>query len=272
MTYLPDGWRNSGEIVLFNDGIARTWSHGQAAWVTVEAVYGLRANDLKSLQRISFPTDEQLEDARRTSVNGSPAVEGRVVGTSRGLDKGRMRLWVIRPGLGIRIWASSDFTDDLRRLSESIELISNTLAEPVDGMRAPQGLGKGNERVEFGEGWQRTTRYWGEATGQSPHVAMTVYRGQAVDAGDWQQTGREPWSTDTPTATQERAVVEGVSGFMRTWTDTGRVNGEPRPLQGRRFIWTVETGLAIAITTVVDPTSSTMYASSELEVLVRSVK
>ncbi|WP_214108253.1 hypothetical protein [Acrocarpospora catenulata] len=274
VTYMPDGLRSSDEIRLVNDGLARSWSFNETDGVTVEVVYGLRAKDLKSLQVVSWPTDEQLVDLRRTSVRGSAAVEGRVVGAGSGLDKGWMRMWVVRPGLGVRIWASSDAAADLRRISEGIEPIKSNLLELVDGVGAPAlppELRKGAESQELGQHWRETTRYWGDRPGKGAYVAMSVYRGQAVDSGEWQQPELVPWLTDIPGATRQQAAVGGKSGTLLTWSETRRVNGMPRPLQGRRFVWTGETGLALAITTVVDAASSTAYATLDMDTLVRGI-
>ncbi|GAA0421963.1 hypothetical protein Acor_52010 [Acrocarpospora corrugata] len=266
VTYMPDGWRSPDEIVPVNDGLARRWTFDGAGEVTVEVVYGLRAKDLKSLQEVSWPTNEQLVDLRRASVRGAEAVEGRVVGAERGPDKGRMRLWVVRPGLGVRIWASGSTSADLPRISEGIETIATTFSDSVDGMPLPAlplELRIGEETQELGQDWRGSTRYWGSRPGQGAHVAMSVYRGQAIRS--------EPWLRDIPAAEKEPAAVGGVAGTLLTWSETRRVNGGPRLLMGRRFVWTTETGLAIVITTVVDSLSSTAYASTDLDSVVRSV-
>ncbi|GAA1017358.1 hypothetical protein Aple_033220 [Acrocarpospora pleiomorpha] len=273
VTYMPDGWRSSDEIMPFSDGIARRWSSDEAGEITVEVVYGLRAKDLKTLQGVAWPTNERLVDLRRTSVRGTAAAEGRVVGGERGPDKGLMRLWVVRPGLGIRIWASSSTAGDMQRISEGIELISTTFSESVDGMRAPSlppELRKGDETRELGPDWRGTTRYWGDRPGDGAYVAMSVYRGPYSQ--DWQGAKPEPWLADIPTAEKQQAAVGGVAGTLLTWSETRRVNGGPRLLQGRRFVWTAETGLAIAITTVVDAASSTAYMTLDMDTLVHDVQ
>jgi hypothetical protein len=69
----------------------------------VEVVRGLRARNLQSLRTVTWPTNEQLFDVHETAVRGIRAFEGRVLSVDRSMDKGRMLLWVIRPGLGVRI-------------------------------------------------------------------------------------------------------------------------------------------------------------------------
>ncbi|GAA4559531.1 hypothetical protein [Planotetraspora kaengkrachanensis] len=127
--YMPDDLRDaSGEVHGVNDGQGRWFNRNDGGSLSVEVVRGPRAQNLQSLRQVSWPTDEHLFDVHETAVRGVPALEGRVMRADRSMDKGRMLLWVIRPGLGVRIWATPDLTKPMMAIARGV-----TPVPPVKG-------------------------------------------------------------------------------------------------------------------------------------------
>ncbi|MEV0967102.1 hypothetical protein [Microtetraspora glauca] len=268
VTYMPERFdRVSGEPREILDGLGRWWSDDQNASVAVEVVRGDRAKNLSALRRVSWPTNEEFLDVRTTTVGRSRALEGRVVGNSGRLDKGRMLMWLIEPGLGARIWAMGATEDEMRRVAEGIEPAPPVDGPSVDGVEAPPALRSLAEAAEvrtLGWNWTTTTRYWGHPPGKGWYVAVSVHRGGLV--------GAEQWRKDVFRTKPEAATVGGVRGLLTTSTETVRAGGRPRLMRTRSFAWEPATGLAVVVTSVTDPASSTAHPNLDLDQLVRGVR
>ncbi|MEU6410864.1 hypothetical protein [Microbispora sp. NPDC046933] len=260
VTYLPSGLRAAGSAGL--GGVGRSWSDGRRN-VMVEVVHGREALDLDSLRRVAWPTNETLFDVRRVSVGPVAALEGAVMSFDRRMDKGRMVLWVVRPGVGVRIWATTSLAGELLRIAEGVEEVAAGTAASVDGIGVPTSLGRpsGGDSA-MGREWSGTTRFWGGRPGKGPYVAVSVYRGLEVELD-----GR--WLRQISSAKSRRASVGDVDGTLLTWEDQPR--GGAGPLSGRTFLWHPEVGLALAVTVVAAPADSAR-SMDDLAHLVRSLR
>ncbi|OPG06645.1 hypothetical protein B1L11_32505 [Microbispora sp. GKU 823] len=261
VTYLPSGLRATGRAGLQLGGIGRSWSDGTRN-VTVEVVHGREALDLDRLRHVPWPTNETLFDVQRVSVGSAAALKGSVSSPDRRMDKGCMVLWVVRPGVGVRIWATTSLAGELLRIAEGVEEVAAGTAASVDGIGVLANLGKssGGDSM-MGHEWSGTTRFWGGRPGEGPYVAVSVYRGLEVETRGWLR--------QISSAKFRGASVGGVDGTLLTWEDPPRSGAGP--LSGRTFLWHPEVGLALAATVVADPADSAR-AVDDLAHLVRSLR
>ncbi|MFF3664075.1 hypothetical protein [Microtetraspora malaysiensis] len=267
VTHMPARFRLvSGEPREILDGLGRWWSDDQNASMAVEVVRGDRAKDLSALRRVSWPTNEEFLDARTTTVGRARALEGRVASKGGKIDKGRMLMWLIEPGLGVRIWAMGTTEDEMRRVAEGIEPAPPPAGPSVDGVEVPPALRSVPEAARdrtLGWNWTTTTTYWGHPPGKGWYVALSVHRGGLV--------GTDLWRKDAFRTTPETATVGGVRGLRADSTKTVRVGGRPRLMWTRSFAWEPRTGLAVVVTTAEDTMSSTAHPDLDLDRLVRSL-
>ncbi|XVQ87128.1 hypothetical protein ACQP2K_06840 [Microbispora siamensis] len=171
-------------------------------------------------------------------------------------------MWVVRPGVGVRIWATTSLAGELPRIAEGVEEVAASTSASVDGIGVPASLGKpsGGDST-MGYEWSGTTRFWGGRPGEGPYVAVSVYRGLQVDVHGWLR--------QISSAKSRGASVGDVNGTLLTWKDEPR--GGAGPLSGRTFVWHPEVGLALAVTIVADPADS-VRVTDDLARLVRSLR
>ncbi|MEV7804873.1 hypothetical protein AB0O28_18185 [Microbispora sp. NPDC088329] len=264
VTYVPSGLRAAGKARINLGGIARSWTNGtnDTQGVTVEVVHGREALDLDSLRQVPWPTNEELFDVRRVSVGPAAALQGSVASAGRRVDRGRMLLWVVRPGVGVRIWATTPLAGELRRIAEGVEEVAADAAVTVDGIGVPASLGEpsGGDSA-MGREWSGITRFWGGRPGEGPYVAVSVYRGLEVEV--------DGWFRQISSATPRGASVGDVNGTLLTWKERPRDGAGP--LAGRTFLWHPEVGLVLAVTVVAGPDDSAR-AVDDLADLVRNLR
>ncbi|WP_433222545.1 hypothetical protein [Microtetraspora malaysiensis] len=268
VTYMPAHFRlATSEPCVILDGLGRWWQRtDRNASMAVEVVRGDRAKDLSALRGVSWPTAEELLDARTTTVGRARALEGRVASKGGKIDKGRMLMWLIEPGLGVRIWALGATEDEMRQVAEGIEPAPPPAGPSVDGVEVPPALRSVPEAARdraLGWSWTTTTTYWGHPPGKGWYVALSVHRGGLV--------GTDLWRKDAFRMTPETATVSGVRGLRADSTKTVRVGGRPRLMWTRSFAWEPRTGLAVVVTTAEDTMSSTAHPDLDLDRLVRSL-
>ncbi|GAA4582575.1 hypothetical protein GCM10023194_17680 [Planotetraspora phitsanulokensis] len=234
---LPDGFTaEQGDASMITDGIGRWFNRGGGS-LSVEVVWGDTAHDLGSLREVTaWPTDERLVKVRETEVReiamrGTRALDGRVLSANGFGDKGRMLLWVIRPGLGVRIWASPDLVDTMPEIARGIAPIAPLKGDAVDEVRVPyvpEGLRLGTTRSATGPDWVMTARRWRSPDDPARQVSVEVYHGAAVENRDW--------AGGTAGVDAEPDVIGGVEGMV--W----------RSAREQRFAWREDTGLGVAVT------------------------
>ncbi|MFF4773208.1 hypothetical protein ACFY05_10155 [Microtetraspora fusca] len=269
VSYMPERFRLvSSEPQGILDGLGRWWrSTDRTASTAVEVVRGDRAKNLSKLRWVSWPTAEELIDVRTTAVGRSRALEGRVASKGGRIDKGRMLMWLVQPGLGVRIWAMGATDDEVRRVAEGIEPAPPPAGPSVDGVEVPPALQSvpeaGKDRA-FGWNWTTATTYWGHPPGKGWYIAVSVHRGGLV--------GTDLWRKDTFHTTPRTSTFGGVRGLMTASTETVRVGGRPRLMRIRSFAWEPRTGLAVVVTTAEDTMSSTAHPDLDLDRLVGSIR
>jgi hypothetical protein len=228
--HLPDGFTaDQGDASMITDGIGRWFNRGGGS-LSVEVVWGDKAHDLQSLRKVMWPTDERLAEVREITMRGTRALDGRVLSANGFGDKGRMLLWVIRPGLGVRIWASPDLVDTMPEIARGIAPIAPLKGDAVDTVRVPfvpEGLRPGTARSATGPDWVSTTRRWRSPENPARQVSVEVYRGAAVENRDW--------AGGAAGVDAEPDVIGGVQGMV--W----------RSEREQRFAWREETGLGVAV-------------------------
>ncbi|MFE3447763.1 hypothetical protein ACFXJ8_02415 [Nonomuraea sp. NPDC059194] len=118
VTHLPPGFTAGGDGGL--DGRGRSWNRAGSG-ISIEVVRGERARTVRRLSHVSWPTDERFLDLADTMVGGRRALTGRVVGAD-GDPKGRMVLWTVRPGYGVRVYLSDDLANDLMDIARGVRV------------------------------------------------------------------------------------------------------------------------------------------------------
>ncbi|MEU0565249.1 hypothetical protein ABZ297_07660 [Nonomuraea sp. NPDC005983] len=236
VAYLPHDLEAAGVIDQRDGILSRSWQGESGQRVEVEVVYGRTAATLDRLRAAGSP-DRPPRTVRRTSVQGSPAYEG-VTGQGD-----RMMLWLVKPGIGVRVSAGSLPDGELARIVDGIRPRPERQGESVDGIGISfprPALKRDLAEITMGPGWRATTQRWNEGA-----VAVSVQRGGAVGSSLWWQglSRTEP----------ERATVAGVQGMLLNPGGSGRT---------RRFAWTPEVGLGIVVTASV----------SDLDGIVRGVR
>jgi len=239
--HLPDGFTaEQGDASMITDGIGRWFNRGGGS-LSVEVVRGDTAHDLDGLREVTvWPTDERLVKVRETEVReiamrGTHALDGRVLSAKGFGDKGRMLLWVIRPGLGVRIWASPDLVDTMPEIARGIAPIAPLKGNAVDEVRVPyvpEGFRPGTARSATGPDWVMTARRWRSPDDPARQVSVEVYHGAAVEYRDW--------AGGTAGVDAEPDVIGGVAGMVR------------RSAREQRFAWREDTGLGVAVTVAAD--------------------
>lgn len=118
--FIPRHLESDGELRPLYDGKGLSWTDGGERWMRVEVVKGRRARTLDDLEEISWPDGERLTGVRATTTKHQRALAGRVV-AGDGTPRGRMILWVVRPGYGVRVHVSDAVTaDDLQGVLDGI--------------------------------------------------------------------------------------------------------------------------------------------------------
>ncbi|MFD1933011.1 hypothetical protein ACFSKW_16170 [Nonomuraea mangrovi] len=224
VTHLPPGFSAGADGGL--DGLGRWWNRA-GSWISIEVVRGERARTVKRLSEVSWGTDERFLDLTGTIVDGHRALTGRVVGAG-GAPKGRMSLWTVRPGYGVRVHVSDDLANDLMAVAKGIRVagVERQGEREVDGIRIdPLGMTRVSTTAGLAEYSTSTTGLW-RAGGDE--LRVEVHRGR-LDTEDWVEGRlgvRVAGTARVGPGDRIRAVVPG----------------------GRREVWRVDEGLAVVVT------------------------
>lgn len=225
VTHLPPGLQPAGTGAL--DGIGMNWGGGGE--VRIEVVRGDHAKTLDTLKNVSWPTNERFADLRRTTVNRTPGLTGRIQGGDT--PRGHMTLWVARPGYGIRVHVSDALAGELPAIAAGVTVNPPPppRSDEVDGIRLghlPEGLTRENT-TRAGE--TSTTGTWRDAEGRE--LRVEVHRG-GPSTRYWIRE-----SLGVPTAVTTLGEGDRVRVAGPGWT---------------RELWLVDGGLAIVVTTNTD--------------------
>ncbi|WP_031173118.1 hypothetical protein [Streptosporangium roseum] len=226
VTYMPAGMWAAGTADTNPDALARLWQGESGRRVSIEVVYGRAAATLAKLRAAGAP-QEVLTDVRPASVHGQPAYAGAAG------QAGRVLLWLVKPGIGVRVRGAHLPEGDLVRIAEGIQSPSGGQGESVDGIAislAGPDLRPGPVETAMTPRWRSTTRRWIGPDGEDT-VTVSIQRGAAVPSTTW-------WSS-VSRGEPKPATIAGVQGML---LDTGAST------PGRKFAWTPEFGLAIVVT------------------------
>ncbi|MGW2162230.1 hypothetical protein [Nonomuraea sp. NPDC001699] len=226
VTYMPAGMWAVGRAGTDLEALARLWQGESGRRVSVEVVYGRAAATLAKL-RAAEPPKEPLTDIRPASVHGQPAYAG-ATGQS-----GRVLLWLVKPGIGVRVRGDHLPEGDLVRIAEGIQSPPQGQGESVDSIAISfndPNLRSGPVETVMAPRWRSTTRRWIGPDGEDT-VTVSIQRGAAVPSATW-------WSS-VSRGEPESATIAGVQGEL---LDTGASTPT------RKFAWTPEFGLAIVVT------------------------
>jgi hypothetical protein len=230
VTYMPAGMWVSGTAGANLYALTRLWQGESGRHVSMEVVYGRAAATLEKL-RAAGPPQEVLTDVRPASVHGQPAYAGATG------QAGRVLLWLVKPGIGVRVRGDHLPEGDLVRIAEGIQSPSGGPGESVDGIAislAGPDLRPGPVGTAMTPRWRSTTRRWIGPDGEDA-VTVSIQRGAAVPSATW-------WSS-VSRGEPKPATISGVQGML---LDTG---ASP---SSRKFAWTPESGLAIVVTAPAD--------------------
>ncbi|WP_157530716.1 hypothetical protein [Microtetraspora niveoalba] len=229
VTYMPAGmWvsRKGADP----DALTRLWQGESGRRVSIEVVYGRAAATLEKL-RAAGPPQEVLTDVRPASVHGQPAYAAATG------QAGRVLLWLVKPGTGVRVRGDHLPEGDLVRIAEGIQSPPESQGESVDGIAislAGPDLRPGPVETAVAARWRSTTRRWIGPDGEDT-VTVSIQRGAAVLSSTW-------WRS-VSRGEPKPATIAGVQGNL---LDTGASTSS------RKFTWTPEPGLAIVVTAPAD--------------------
>ncbi|WP_433220125.1 hypothetical protein [Microtetraspora malaysiensis] len=225
VTYMPAGMWVS-RAAADPDALTRLWQGESGRRVSVGVVYGGAAATLEKL-RAAGPSPEVLTDVRPASVHGQPAY---AAAAGQG---GRVLLWLVKPGIGVRVQGEHLPEGDLVRIAEGIQSPPESQGESVDGIAisiAGPDLRPGPVETAMTAFCRSTTRRWIGPDGENA-VTVSIQRGARVPGSFWWRSV----SRDEP----KPATIAGVQGHL---LDTGASTSS------RKFTWTPEFGLAIVVT------------------------
>ncbi|MFG1964507.1 hypothetical protein [Nonomuraea sp. NPDC049028] len=226
VTYMPAGMWVSGTVGANLDALTRLWQGESGRQVSIEVVYGQAGTTLEEL-RAAGPPQEVLTDVRPASVYGRPAYAGATG------QAGRVLLWLVEPGIGVRIRGDHLPEADLVRIAEGIQSPSEGQGESVDGIAtylAGPALRPGPVGTVITPRWRSTIRRWIGPDGEGS-VTVSVQRGAAVPSATW-------WSS-VSRGEPKPTTIAGVHGMLL---------GMGASRASRKFAWTPEFGLAIVVT------------------------
>ncbi|MFD1537261.1 hypothetical protein [Nonomuraea guangzhouensis] len=224
--YMPAGMWVSGTAGANPEALTRLWQGESGRHVSIEVVYGRAAATLERLRAAGAP-QEVLTGVRPASVHGRPAYAGATG------QAGGVLLWLVKPGIGVRVRADHLPEGDLVRIAEGIQSPPGGQDGSVDGIAASfagPDLRPGSVETALTARWRSSTRRWSGPDGEDT-VTVSVQRGAAVPSATW-------WSS-VSRGEPKSATVGGVQGML---LDAGAST------PGRRFAWTPEFGLAIVVT------------------------
>ncbi|MFF4775380.1 hypothetical protein ACFY05_21230 [Microtetraspora fusca] len=225
VTYLPAGMWVSGAGAN-PDALTRLWQGESGRRVSIEVVYGRAAATLEKLRAAGQPP-EVLTDVRPASVHGQPAY---AAAAGQG---GRVLLWLVKPGIGVRVREDHLPEGDLVRIAEGIQSPPESQGESLDGIAislAGLDLRPGPVETAIAARWRSTTRRWIGPDGEDT-VTVSIQRGAALPSSTW-------WRS-VSRGEPKPATIAGVQGHL---LDTGAST------TSRKFTWTPESGLAIVVT------------------------
>ncbi|MEV3987139.1 hypothetical protein [Nonomuraea sp. NPDC049758] len=144
-----------------------------------------------------------------------------------------MLLWLVKPGIGVRVRGDHLPEGDLVRIAEGIQSPPEGQGESVDGIVISfndPNLRSGPVETVMAPRWRSTIRRWIGPDGEDT-VTVSIQRGAAVPSATW-------WSS-VSRGEPKSATIAGVQGKL---LDTGASTPT------RKFAWTPEFGLAIVVT------------------------
>ncbi|MEV6159814.1 hypothetical protein AB0L53_56705 [Nonomuraea sp. NPDC052129] len=226
ITYMPAGMWIAGTSDTYGAALNRLWQGESGRRVLVEVVYGRDAATLEKL-RAAVPPEEPLTEVRPASVHDLSAYAGATK------QAGRVMLWLVKPGIGVRVRADHLPENELRRIAEGIQATPEGRSQSVDGIGVSfdvPNLRPGPVRTTLATGWRTATRRWTGRNDQDT-VTVSVQRGARVSSQDW-------WSS----LSSGEAKPTTIAGRAGNLLDRGASTTT------RTFVWTPEFGLAIVVT------------------------
>ncbi|MEU7742151.1 hypothetical protein [Nonomuraea sp. NPDC049158] len=226
ITYMPAGMWIAGTADTYGAALNRLWQGDSGRRVLVEVVYGRDAATLDKL-RAAVPPEEPLTETRPASVHDLPAYAGATG------QAGRVMLWLVKPGIGVRVRADHLPESELKRIAEGIQAIPDGRSQSVDGIGVSVDdpkLRPGPVRTALATGWRTTTRRWTGRNGDDT-VTVSVQRGSGMSSQDW-------WNS-LSSGKAKPTTIAGLSGNLL---------GQGASTTTRTFVWTPEFGLAIVVT------------------------
>ncbi|MCG5217117.1 hypothetical protein [Streptosporangium sp. KLBMP 9127] len=210
VTYVPEGVTADGTAALGYDGIQRRWTGGGDRWMQVEAVRGSEAKSLDDLEKVSWPVGTRLTEVRTTRIGDLEGRAGRVESAKDSVSRGRVAMWLIRPGFGVRVHVGEGLAGELERIAEGVlpQAPPSARGDSVDGIGVTH-LPPGAERLDdgtdvgMGRGWVSTSARWRTGAGE---ILVTVLRGPGGAEASESFLGlvaRPPWQVGD----RMRAVV-----------------------------------------------------------------
>src|SRR5437868_4274258 len=180
VTRLPAGLQLIGP--RYDTGTTMVWSDA-GRWVHVEVVRGGRAENLDTLKRYDGATSEDFVLERRTTVNGAPALAGRIENDAA--SYGQMTLWLPRPGYGLRVMVSDDLAVQLPAIAKGIVVLPPPKRgdDEVDVFKLghiPAGMTRVHDAVPPTDDllWQSAGGLWRAKDGRE--LRVDVHRGPGV--------------------------------------------------------------------------------------------
>jgi hypothetical protein len=146
---------------------------------------------------------------------------------------GRVLLWLVKPGIGVRVRAEHLPESELNRIAEGIQATPDRQGQWVDGIGISlddPNLRPGSVRTTLEPGWRNATRRWTGRNGEDT-VTVSVQRGTRVSSQDW-------WD-DLSSGEFKPTTIAGLRGNL--------LDPEGSPTT-RTFVWMPEFGLAVVVT------------------------
>ncbi len=121
VTHLPQGVHRVGSVEHGStskaDSTSQTWGKSKYQQVTVTVIRGAAARNMEALK-----SNYWLPNSESTTVQGKPAVSGENPESDGG---SQYLMWVQRPGLALRVTATSDYTGQIPEVAGGLRPVDS---------------------------------------------------------------------------------------------------------------------------------------------------